>query len=120
MRVKGFIDYTEFVSAAADFEMHDERVKEAFSLLDSDGNGFIELEELKEVLIPVTHADDEAWRELVKEMDTDGDGKISFEEFKTALIQHGSREVSRRPSLSEPKPRKQVMTQSQYNLRRRK
>jgi Ca2+-binding EF-hand superfamily protein len=48
---KGFIDYTEFISAAASFKIHEDSIKEAFDLFDQDGNGFIELDELKEILV---------------------------------------------------------------------
>lgn len=63
-----------------------EQIKQAFEICDADHNGFIDLDELKEVLEALGEQATEAnARELMKEIDADGNGLISFEEFREAM-----------------------------------
>merc|ERR1712096_353872 len=53
-----------------------------FKVLDHDGDGFIDAEELKQVL---GLDDDTAISAMISEVDTNKDGKISLDEFKAAM-----------------------------------
>lgn len=47
----GYIEFTEFLTAAVDMKKlasHDQ-LKEAFQLLDQNGDGFLEIEEIKKI-----------------------------------------------------------------------
>ncbi|KAL0476524.1 squidulin [Acrasis kona] len=67
-------------------EEQKEQIKAAFDICDNDQNGFIDLEELKEVLKALGEsATDQQAKELMKEIDTDGNGLISIEEFCEAM-----------------------------------
>ena len=63
-----------------------EELKQAFSHLDANKDGFISKEELKGLL---GQLGDEVPEEVVNEMmtmaDTDNDGKVNFEEFCKAV-----------------------------------
>ena len=58
-------------------------MREAFKAIDTDGNGFITREELKEFLnsLPIEKVTEEEVDEVMKAADKDGDGTINFEEF---------------------------------------
>merc|ERR1712217_714244 len=69
----GNIDYTEFIAAALDRKVAtaDENCRAAFMVFDTDGDGRISLEELRELLQkmdPKTSAE-----AVLKEVDTNGD-----------------------------------------------
>lgn len=53
-------------------------------MFDEDGNGFIDLKELKTAMSGLKLTDQE-WMDLIKQYDSDSDGVISFEEFKQML-----------------------------------
>lgn len=74
----GLIDYSEFLTAAVDWQEKLTRtiVESAFKAFDVDGNGSITKEELKEVLGGEQLLDDDVWQELVQEVDTNGDGVV--------------------------------------------
>ena len=71
-------------------------VKRAFDMLDKDGNGTIDAEEVAELVFMNDDDDDEgrtltaearkAVASCIQEADTDGDGLIDFDEF-VALLQ---------------------------------
>jgi len=67
-----------------DFENAEKFLKEIFSNLDTDNDGYLNVEELIEGLKEET--EDEKLRksslEIIKELDKDADSQISFEEFK--------------------------------------
>ena len=78
----GSIDYTEFLAASMGEKIYlqQERLYEAFSVLDKDKSGAITKDELMSVLnIP----NDEAGEveKLMKSADKNGDGKIDYKEF---------------------------------------
>jgi len=57
--------------------------RETFNLIDADGNGHIDLGELKRVLVSLgEHVDDQSVQICFNEVDTDGNGEISYDEFE--------------------------------------
>jgi len=84
----GTIDFTEFIemmpAAAArekDVDAEDEML-EAFKVFDSDGNGMISSEELRQIMHNLGEKlTTEEVDEMVREADIDGDGQINYEEF---------------------------------------
>lgn len=65
--------------------LHSKQIEKAFKLFDDDGNGFIDLGELKGAMNGLKLTDRE-WKELIKQYDSDGDGVISCDEFKNLLL----------------------------------
>ena len=98
----GTINFSEFITVTLKKEklLSEDMLKKAFEMFDlviffnnQDGNGFITIDELKEVIsLDITSFQE--WEEIVKEVDNDGDGKvnfyiikkISFDEFKEMMI----------------------------------
>jgi Ca2+-binding EF-hand superfamily protein len=63
-----------------------DQIRQAFEICDADHNGFIDLDELKEVLKALGEAaTDQQAKDLMKEIDIDGNGLISFDEFREAM-----------------------------------
>merc|ERR1711966_425142 len=61
--------------------------KEAFSLFDRDGNGFISAAELRHVMTNLGEKPtDEEVDEMIREADVDGDGQINYEEFVKMMM----------------------------------
>ncbi|KAL0489512.1 calmodulin-like protein [Acrasis kona] len=67
-----------------------DQIAQAFEICDQDHNGFIDIHELKEVLVALgqKNATDQQAKELMKQIDSDGNGLIDFDEFKEQ-IGHG-------------------------------
>ena len=60
----------------------EEEMLEAFKVFDSDGNGNISADELRQIMANLGEKlTDEEVDEMVKEADIDGDGQINYEEF---------------------------------------
>ncbi|KAH8823356.1 hypothetical protein DL96DRAFT_271444 [Flagelloscypha sp. PMI_526] len=60
--------------------------KEAFSIMDRDGDGVISTNDLGKVMREQSHNPTEAeLRDMINEADTDGDGVIDFPEFLTIM-----------------------------------
>ena len=83
----GFIEYSEFVIASLMSKqlIDNAKLEAAFSEFDIDGNGFIDTDELKTVLVADDDMDDYIMNKIIRQVDKDGDGQISFEEFKSMM-----------------------------------
>jgi Ca2+-binding EF-hand superfamily protein len=63
-------------------ENAEEEMLEAFKVFDSDGDGNISADELRQIMANLGEKlTDEEIDEMVKEADTDGDGEINYQEF---------------------------------------
>ncbi|CAG9329029.1 unnamed protein product [Blepharisma stoltei] len=80
----GFIDYTEFITAAMDWnkELSTDRLISAFKIYDSDGNGCISLDEIINFM---GEGLSENAEKVFREADTNGDGVIDINEFITLV-----------------------------------
>lgn len=77
----GQIQYTEFLAATLEARgyLEEERIAEAFESIDRDHSGFIDKDELKEVLgesFTMEQIDD-----IIRAADKNNDGRISYDEF---------------------------------------
>ena len=82
---KKSVDFKEFLGLMTrkvkDIEVEDELL-EAFKVFDKDGNGFITLDELKDIIQRIEDGvQDTDIQDMLTEADEDKDGKLSFEEF---------------------------------------
>lgn len=97
----GVLEYGEFVAVTIHLQKmeNDEHLRRAFMFFDKDGSGYIELDELEQVLYESGQADIDVLNEIMKEVDTDKDGQISFDEF-VAMMKTGTdwRKASRQYS----------------------
>ena len=63
-------------------------IKEAFKMFDRDGNGYIDMKELRMVITrigqPLTAEDAD---ELMKDADLDGNGKLDYNEFARMITE---------------------------------
>lgn len=60
----------------------EDEIREAFKVFDSDGNGFINRQELRYVMLNLgENMEEEEIECLIDEIDIDGDGQINYEEF---------------------------------------
>lgn len=75
---KGEINFTEFAVAAMNREklLNSKQIEIAFKMFDEDGNGFIDLTELKTAMSGVKLSDEE-WKDLIEKYDEDNDGVVS-------------------------------------------
>merc|ERR1711936_883765 len=82
----GKISFSEFVALMRETitDIHDEkRLKEAFSIFDSDGNGEIDIDELDTMMKKLgQELECGQIKEMIKAADLDRDGKISWDEFR--------------------------------------
>ncbi|KAF9451587.1 calmodulin-A [Macrolepiota fuliginosa MF-IS2] len=94
----GNIDFSEFlclmsarskVSRTGKVDDNEDEIRETFKVFDKDGNGSINLEELKTVMknlgVKVT---DEECKMMMKEADEDGNGVVDFNEFRRVSFIH--------------------------------
>ena len=85
----GQIDYTEFIAAAfqKDMLLSGNNLQGAFRMFDTDGDGTVTKDELKEVFGGghVSQRGEAVWDEIMNEVDKNNDGVISFEEFENAM-----------------------------------
>ena len=83
----GLIDFTEFVVAASNEEelLKRQRLENAFAYLNSDKNGYITIEEVRQFLDGTEETKDEL-KKIFDEVDKNGDGKISKNEFLALLV----------------------------------
>uniref|UniRef100_A0A8D2LMW8 Parvalbumin n=1 Tax=Varanus komodoensis TaxID=61221 RepID=A0A8D2LMW8_VARKO len=88
MRHHASFNYAKFFDYMQKFLTSDEReihLRKAFEVLDKDGSGFIEWNEIKYILstvpsnMPVVPLSDEEAEAIIQAADTDGDGRIDFQ-----------------------------------------
>ncbi|KAL5995580.1 Calcium-dependent protein kinase 13 [Asimina triloba] len=91
MNGKGALDYEEFLAVFLHLRRmaNDEHLRKAFSHFDKDGNGYIELEELREALVEDGADGADVANDILQEVDTDKDGQISYDEF-VAMMKTGT------------------------------
>lgn len=79
----GSINYTEFLAATIDksIYMQESKLSQAFSELDKDGSGKIDIKEIKEALKIESEEELTKLTDTLKEFDLNNDGEIDFEEF---------------------------------------
>ncbi|XP_003217092.1 parvalbumin-like EF-hand-containing protein [Anolis carolinensis] len=94
MRHHGSFNYAKFFEYMQKFMASSERethLRKAFQMLDKDGSGFIEWNEIKYILstvpsnMPVRPLSDEEAEAVIQAADTDGDGRIDFQEFSDMI-----------------------------------
>ncbi|KAH8493238.1 hypothetical protein H0E87_022474 [Populus deltoides] len=98
----GVLDYGEFVAVTIHLQKmeNDEHFRRAFMFFDTDGSGYIELDELRGALADeYGETDNDVLNDILREVDTDKDGCISYEEF-VAMMKAGTdwRKASRQYS----------------------
>lgn len=71
---QGEINFTDFIVAATNREqkLHEEHIEKAFKMLDLDGNGFIDVNELKQSMSGVRLSEVE-WRQVISKYDGNND-----------------------------------------------
>ena len=96
----GFVDYSEFLMAAVNWKqvLTTEVMENAFKAFDIDGNGKIEVGDVKGMLQGEQDVDSGVWADVLGDVDSDGNGvviptQIDFEEFK-GMIRRASLELS--------------------------
>ncbi|XP_023016533.1 troponin C, isoallergen Bla g 6.0101 isoform X2 [Leptinotarsa decemlineata] len=94
----GEVSFEEFANLAARFLVEEEEEEEdteaiqtelkgAFRLYDREGNGFITIEVLREILRELDdNLTEDDLDNMVDEIDTDGSGTVDWEEFKAVMI----------------------------------
>merc|ERR1711990_958462 len=87
----GPIEFDEFCDLMARTnktqEQMEEEIKNAFLTFDADGSGFIDREELVNVLTTMGDpVDEETINGMIAEADVDGDGRINYEEFTKIML----------------------------------
>ena len=86
----GEINYEDFLTIVKRREKDvdkEEEVLNAFKLFDKEGNGLININELKHIMLTVgNNITEEELNDLLKEADTDNDGYINYEEFIRSLL----------------------------------
>lgn len=83
----GSISYEEFIRATIDLDkvINEKKLEYAFKLFDQNGDGFIQANEIKNVLGKDMDVDDEIWKTIIQEVDLNGDGEITLDEFRTMM-----------------------------------
>jgi hypothetical protein len=88
----GTIDFMEFIEMMPRQERDDnaeEEMIEAFRVFDTDGNGSITADELRQIFNNLGEKlTDEEISDMIKEADTDGDGEINYQEFVRMMFQN--------------------------------
>ena len=86
----GKIDYTEFITAAFNRELllSQQNLNAAFKIFDADGNGVIDLSELKAVFARgnASGKTEDVWKEIMESADANKDGVIDFAEFEKSML----------------------------------
>ncbi|CEF60196.1 G protein-coupled receptor, rhodopsin-like family and EF-hand domain and EF-hand domain pair and GPCR, rhodopsin-like, 7TM domain-containing protein [Strongyloides ratti] len=85
----GEIEFEEFAAMVANFVVSgddnaglEEELREAFRLYDKEGNGYINVSDLREILRALDdNITEEELDEMITEIDSDGSGTVDFDEF---------------------------------------
>ncbi|KAL7674162.1 hypothetical protein ACOME3_000462 [Neoechinorhynchus agilis] len=91
------IDFEEFIALQVDYERvygEDRKLREGFSVLDYNGDGFIELDDLKNWMfenLQSSQLDDEDLRAMIRVATSNRGNKVSFREFEAMMKSHPSR-----------------------------
>ncbi|KAK4412968.1 Calcium-dependent protein kinase [Sesamum alatum] len=98
----GYLDCGEFVAISVHLRKmgNDDHLRKAFEFFDKNGNGYIEIEELREALADeAEETSEDVINAIIQDVDTDKDGRISYEEF-AAMMKAGTdwRKASRQYS----------------------
>ena len=87
---KNKINYDEFLSLINQGEKgfdEQEEVLKAFEVFDKDGNGLINIKELKDIMLSVgNNWDENEINEMLADADYDMDGYINYEEFVRTMM----------------------------------
>merc|ERR1719359_164811 len=88
----GTIEFDEFVDLMSRTnktqEQMEEEIRNAFLTFDADGSGFIDRDELVNVLTTMGDpVDEETINGMIAEADLDGDGKINYAEFTKIMLE---------------------------------
>jgi len=97
----GYVDYHEFLAAAMNWRqvLTTEVMESAFTAFDKDGNGTIELDEVRFMLQGEDEVEAAVWTDLLHDADSDGNGVVSstqidFAEFQK-MMKRASFELSK-------------------------
>uniref|UniRef100_A0A1I7ZF32 Troponin C n=1 Tax=Steinernema glaseri TaxID=37863 RepID=A0A1I7ZF32_9BILA len=85
----GEIEFEEFTAMCANFVVNDsdnagleEELRDAFRLYDKEGNGYINVSDLRDILRALDdNVSEEELDEMITEIDADGSGTVDFDEF---------------------------------------
>jgi len=84
----GELEFEEFASLAGRFlgqedaEAVQQELREAFRLYDKEGNGYINVSDLRDILRALEpNLSEDELDEMIAEIDTDGSGTVDFDEF---------------------------------------
>ncbi|XP_028130419.1 troponin C, isoallergen Bla g 6.0201-like isoform X2 [Diabrotica virgifera virgifera] len=91
----GEVSFEEFANLAAKFMVEEDEdteaiqleLKGAFRLYDKEGNGFITIEVLREILRELDEKlTEDDLDNMIDEIDADGSGTVDWDEFKAVMI----------------------------------
>jgi len=87
----GIIDLREFIFMTRDVDTNTEpdieELRLAFNIVDTDKNGYIDIDELKNVIAQLSGSEpsEDEVQHIMKVFDLNQDGRISFEEFQAHM-----------------------------------
>lgn len=84
---KDYLRYSEWIMAAVNKKkiLSEDNLIVVFKMIDKDGSGSIDLEEIKNIFKGAGQVSDQVWKDLIQEADKDGNGEIEYDEFKLLM-----------------------------------